>query len=244
MILYKKKGEILLHKIGIIGAMKEEIAPLQQKAVTTQTQTFLGLTFYKAMHYDTEVILVSSGIGKVNAALCTQVLIDRFGVDCIINVGVAGAVYQKLSIGDIVISQDAVQHDMDTSVFGDPIGIIPRMKESYFKADQHLVALAKSCGESLTAKAHIFTGRIASGDQFISTAEGKQKIWDTVQGYCAEMEGAAIAHACYLNDIPFVIIRSISDDAEEKAHISYEKFVEIAAKNSSELLEKMLQQLS
>ena len=232
-----------MHKIGIIGAMQEEIAPLQQKAVITQTQSFLGLTFYQGTLYNKEIILVVSGIGKVNAALCTQVLIDRFDVDCIINVGVAGAVYSKLSIGDIVISENDVQHDMDTSAFGDPIGIIPRMKESYFKADKNLIALAKDCGEALSTKTNIFVGTIASGDQFISTVSGKQKIWNTVKGYCAEMEGAAIAHACYLNDIPFVIIRCISDDAEEKAHISYEEFVKIAAKNSGELLEKMLQRL-
>ncbi len=227
-----------MQNIGIIGAMEEEITLLQQKANITDTKKIIGLTFYQGTLQNKKIVLVKSGIGKVNAALCTQVLIDHFDVDCIINVGVAGAIYKELTIGDIVISEDAVQHDMDTSVFGDPIGIIPRMEESYFKADKTLIELAKKC--HLTSKANIFVGRIASGDQFISTPEGKQKIWDTVQGYCAEMEGAAIAHACYLNQIPFVIIRSISDDAENKAHITYEQFVKIAATNSSELLEKML----
>lgn len=230
-----------LQNIGIIGAMEEEIALLQQKASIIDTEQIIGLTFYKGTLYNKEIVLVKSGIGKVNAALCTQILIDRFAVDCIINVGVAGAVYKELSIGDIVISKDAVQHDMDTSVFGDPIGIIPRMKESYFKADKTLIELAEKCSMSLTSKAKVFLGRIASGDQFISTPQGKQKIWQTVQGYCAEMEGAAIAHTCYLNQIPFVIIRSISDDAEDKAHITYEQFVKIAAENSSELLEKMIE---
>lgn len=227
-----------MQKIGIIGAMEEEIALLQQKATITNTKKIIGLTFYTGTLHQKEIVLVKSGIGKVNAALCTQVLIDHFKVDCIINVGVAGAIYKELSIGDIVISKDAVQHDMDTSVFGDPIGTIPRMEESYFKADKNLIESAKKC--QLTSNANIFVGRIASGDQFISTQEGKQKIWDTVQGYCAEMEGAAIAQACYLNQVPFVIIRSISDDAENKAHIAYEQFVKIAAENSCELLEKML----
>jgi len=233
-----------LQNIGIIGAMEEEIALLQQKAIITDTEQIIGLTFYKGTLHDKKVVFVKSGIGKVNAALCTQILIDRFAVDCVINVGVAGAVYKELSIGDIVISKDAVQHDMDTSVFGDPIGIIPRMEESYFKADKTLIELAQKCSMALTSKAKIFLGRIASGDQFISTPQGKQKIWDTVQGYCAEMEGAAIAHACYLNQIPFVIIRSISDDAEDKAHIAYEQFVKIAAANSSELLEKMIEMMA
>ncbi len=233
-----------MQNIGIIGAMEEEIALLQQKAIITDTEQIIGLTFYKGMLHDKKVVFVKSGIGKVNAALCTQILIDRFAVDCVINVGVAGAVYKELSIGDIVISKDAVQHDMDTSVFGDPVGIIPRMEESYFKADKTLIELAQKCSMALTSKAKIFLGRIASGDQFISTPQGKQKIWDTVQGYCAEMEGAAIAHACYLNQIPFVIIRSISDDAEDKAHIAYEQFVKIASANSSELLEKMIEMMA
>ncbi len=227
-----------MQKIGIIGAMEEEIVLLQQKATITDTKKIIGLTFYTGTLHNKNIVLVKSGIGKVNAALCAQVLIDHFKVDCIINVGVAGAIYKELRIGDIVISEDAVQHDIDTSVFGDPIGIIPRMEESYFKADKNLIESAKKC--NLTSKANIFVGRIASGDQFISTKEGKQKIWDTVQGYCAEMEGAAIAQTCYLNQVPFVIIRSISDDAENKAHIAYEQFVKIAAANSSELLEKML----
>lgn len=233
-----------MHNIGIIGAMEEEIALLQQKSNIISEEEIIGLTFYKGTLHNKNMILVKSGIGKVNAALCTQILIDRFHVDCVINVGVAGAVYKQLSIGDIVISEDAVQHDMDTSVFGDPIGIIPRMKESYFKADKTLIDLAKKCSTTLTSKARVFTGRIASGDQFISTPQGKQKIWQTVQGYCAEMEGAAIAHACYVNHIPFVIIRSISDDAENKAHIAYEQFVKIAAENSSELLEKMFENMT
>ena len=233
-----------MQNIGIIGAMEEEIALLQQKSNIISEQKIIGLTFYKGTLHNKNIVLVKSGIGKVNAALCTQILIDRFDVDCVINVGVAGAVYKQLSIGDIVISEDAVQHDMDTSVFGDPIGIIPRMEESYFKADKTLIDLAKKCSTALTSKARVFTGRIASGDQFISTPQGKQKIWQTVQGYCAEMEGAAIAHACYVNHIPFVIIRSISDDAEDKAHIAYEQFVKIAAENSSELLEKMLENMA
>lgn len=232
-----------MQNIGIIGAMEEEIELLLQKADILATEQRIGLTFYRAKLLNKNIVLVKSGIGKVNAALCTQILIDAFAVDCVINVGVAGAVYKELSIGDIVISEDAVQHDMDTSVFGDPIGIIPRMEESYFKADKTLIALAKKAGETLTSKANVFVGRIASGDQFISTQQGKQKIWENVKGYCAEMEGAAIAHACYINQIPFVIIRSISDDAEDKAHLDYNQFVKIAAANSSELLEKMLQNM-
>ena len=134
-----------MHTIGIIGAMEEETTFLQEKMTIVQTQKAVGLDFFVGRYSGKNVILVKSGIGKVNAAICAQVLIDRFGVDCIINIGVAGAIYDQLKVGDIVISTDAVQHDMDTSVLGDPVGIIPRMEESYFPADPALRALAADC---------------------------------------------------------------------------------------------------
>jgi adenosylhomocysteine nucleosidase len=229
-----------MRTIGIIGAMDEEIVLLKEKAEITSVEHVLGLDFYRGKLYEKDIVLVRCGIGKVNAAACVQVLVDRFSVDCVINTGVAGAIYHRLQIGDIVISKDAVQHDMDTSVLGDPVGIIPRMEESYFHADKRLMALAKKASEQMETKHNIFLGRIASGDQFISTKPQKQRIWNTVGGYCAEMEGGAIAHVCYLNQIPFVIIRSISDKAEGEAVMDFAEFVHIAAKNSSELVENIL----
>lgn len=226
--------------IGIIGAMEEEITGIKDIIVIVTAKIVAGLEFFIGKYQNNSVVLVRSGIGKVNAAICAQILIDHFGVDYVINVGVAGAVYHELSVGDIVISEDTVQHDMDTSIFGDPIGIIPRMEESYFKADENLVRMAVEAAKELSDEIHVFKGRIASGDQFISSAEGKAKIWKNVQGYCAEMEGAAIAQVCYLNQIPFVIIRSISDNAEAQADIAYEKFVPLAAENSSRVVEAML----
>ena len=189
-------------------------------------------------------MLVISGIGKVNAAVCTQVLIDHFGVDYIINTGCAGAIHPELGIGDILISTDAVQHDMDVSALGDPIGTIPRLAESYFRADEMLVKLAQEAAAETAENYHVILGRVASGDKFIGTKEGKEHIKKYVQGDCAEMEGAAIAHACWLNRIPFVIIRAISDSADEQANMSYEQFVLLAAKRSSELVEKMLEKLA
>lgn len=227
--------------IGIIGAMDEEIIYIKEKMDIITAKNVIGLDFFVGRMFGKNVVIVRSGIGKVNAAICTQVLIDHFAVDYVVNVGVAGAVYKKLNIGDIVISSDAVQHDIDTTVFGDAIGVIPRMSESYFKADEELIKIARKAGSELSSNAGIFVGRIASGDQFISNVEEKARIWDTVGGYCAEMEGAAIAHTCYLNKIPFVVIRSISDNADNKATISYEQFVPVAAKNSGELVEKILE---
>lgn len=225
--------------IGIIGAMEEELALLKERADIRETKEIAGLSFHLGRLYDKDVVMVICGIGKVNGAVCTQALIDGFGVDAVVNVGIAGAVYEGLHIGDIVISTDTVQHDMDTSAFGDPVGLIPRMKESYFKADQELVKLASQAAQSCLKRPPVL-GRVASGDQFIASKEGKKRIWDTVQGYCAEMEGAAIAQACYLNSVPFVLIRAISDNAEGGSEMDYAAFTKMAADNAGNLLCNMI----
>lgn len=229
--------------IGIIGAMAEEIAYLKEKIEIVTTKNVIGLDFYVGKYCGNSIVLVMSGIGKVNAAVCTQVLIDHFAVDYIINTGCAGAVNPELGIGDILISTDAVQHDMDTSALGDPIGVIPRLAESYFKADEMMIKLAQEAATETEEDYKVILGRVASGDQFIGTKEGKAKIKRVVQGDCAEMEGAAIAHACWLNRIPFVVIRAISDSADEEANMSYDQFVLLAAKRSSDLVEKMLEKM-
>ena len=230
--------------IGIIGAMSEEITYLKEKIEIVTTKNIIGLDFHVGKYCGNSIVLVISGIGKVNAAVCTQVLIDHFGVDYIINTGCAGAIHPELGIGDILISTDAVQHDMDVSALGDPIGTIPRLAESYFKADEMLVKLAQEAAAETAENYHVILGRVASGDKFIGTKEGKEHIKRYVQGDCAEMEGAAIAHARWLNRIPFVIIRAISDSADEQANMSYEQFVVLAAKRSSELVEKILEKLA
>lgn len=155
--------------IGIIGAMAEEIAFLKEKIEIVTTKSVIGLQFYVGKYCGNSIVLVISGIGKVNAAVCTQVLIDHFGVDYVINTGVAGAVNAELRIGDILISTDAVQHDMDVSALGDPIGTIPRLAESYFKADELMVRLAQEAAAETAENFKIMLGRVASGDQFIST---------------------------------------------------------------------------
>ena len=231
-------------RTGIIGAMEEEVALLKEKMEIEVVVKKASMEFYQGHLNGREVVVVRSGIGKVNAAVCTQVLIDHFGVDYIINTGCAGAIHPELGIGDILISTDAVQHDMDVSALGDPIGTIPRLAESYFRADEMLVKLAQEAAAETAENYHVILGRVASGDKFIGTKEGKEHIKKYVQGDCAEMEGAAIAHACWLNRIPFVIIRAISDSADEQANMSYEQFVLLAAKRSSELVEKMLEKLA
>lgn len=232
-----------MRTLGIIGAMEEEISFLRDKMEIVTTKNIIGLTYYIGRYAGNNVILVKSGIGKVNAAVCTQVMIDHFGVDYVINTGVAGALSPELHIGDILISIDAVQHDMDTTAFGDPVGTIPRMAESYFPADEALIRLAMEAAAEINEGYTILEGRVASGDQFISTKEQKEKIRHNVKGDCAEMEGAAIAHACYLNRIPYLIIRAISDDANEQAEMSFDEFCVMAAKRSSALVEKMMEMM-
>ncbi len=229
--------------IGIIGAMEEEVALLKEKIDVVSIKEMLGLEFVIGTYFDKRVVVVRCGIGKVNAAICTQALIDHFAVDYVINVGVAGAIHKDLNIGDILISDSAAYHDFDTSPLGDPIGFISRMNVDHFDADKTLVDLSKKIGEELVTGHKVIVGRVASGDQFICSNEVKEKIKKNVKGDCAEMEGAAIAHACYLNKIPFVIIRSISDNADGSADMSFEEFCPIAAKNSSDFVEKIVELL-
>ncbi len=230
--------------IGIIGAMEEEIASLKEKITIEKTEHALNLCFYIGSFAGHQIILVRSGIGKVNAAICTQSMIDRYHIDYVINIGVAGSLSKELHIGDILVSTDLVQHDMDTSAFGDAIGTIPRMDIRYFQADTKLITLAQKAAELCHLDCRVITGRVASGDQFINSQEAKNRILDTVGGDCAEMEGAAIAHTCYLNDIPFVVLRAISDDANEAAQMSFADFTLLAAKNSSLLAETIIEHLS
>lgn len=227
--------------IGIIGAMEEEVSALKEKLDVVSSRELASITFIVGLLKGKSIVIAKAGIGKVNAAICTQIMIDHFSVDYIINIGVAGALNKSLDVGDIVISKDTAQHDMDTSAFGDPIGVIPRMDESFFKADSNLISIAEKCSSELGLKT--ITGRIASGDQFVDSVDLKNKIRQNVKADCAEMEGAAIAQSCYLNKVPFLIIRSISDNAENNATISFDQFKETAIKNGMALIEKMLEVL-
>lgn len=230
--------------IGIIGAMEEEVVELKEKMELKEIKKIKNLEFYVGLLHQKDIVIVKCGIGKVNAALCTQILVDNFEIKSIINIGVAGGLYEKLKVGDIVISSNAVQHDFDASVFGDPVGYISRMgmKDAFFNADKDLIEIAKQAGETI-ATTNVYIGTVASGDQFISTKEVKNRIKTNFNAYCVEMEGAAIAHACYINQIPFVIIRAISDNADDEADISFEEFTHLAAKNSTTMIEKIVSQI-
>jgi adenosylhomocysteine nucleosidase len=228
--------------IGIIGAMEEEVVNLRESMDVISAKNVIGLDFYLGKLSGNNVVVVRSGIGKVNAAICAQVLIDLYAVDCIINVGVAGAVDKSLTIGDIVVSSDAVQHDFDTTALGDEPGVISRMDESVFAADEQLVNLAKETVESLGYP--VCVGRVASGDQFVASPEVKSKIKSLFKPVCCEMEGAAIAHACYLNRIPFVILRAISDNADDSGDVDYERFFRESALKAASIIKKMVEKIN
>ena len=232
-----------MKKIGIIGAMAEEVSMLIDRINNPKVTEKAGMKFTEGKLLEKEVVIVNSGIGKVNAALAAQVLVDLFDVDAIINSGVAGAISNRLSIGDIVLSEDAVQHDMDASYFGDPVGNIPRMKESYFKGDKKLIKLAEEVCAEVNPEIHVFAGRVASGDQFVSSAEKKHWLATTFNAMCTEMEGAAIAQAAYLNNTPFLVIRAISDKADGSATMDYNTFEKQAIMHTDKLVMGMLERL-
>ncbi|WP_304943433.1 5'-methylthioadenosine/adenosylhomocysteine nucleosidase [Vallitalea guaymasensis] len=227
--------------VGIIGAMEEEVAALQEKMVIDQVEHCASLEFYIGKIFDKDVVVVRCGIGKVNAAVCTQIMIDKFNVDMIINTGVAGAVSNELNIADIVISSDALQHDMDATGFGYKLGEIPRMDVSCFKADEKLIELASKASKNKITDHNVFVERIVSGDQFVSDMEVKKRLLDNFGGFCTEMEGASIAHVCHLNNVPFVVIRSISDKADNSAETNFAEFTMIAADNSTKIIEGMIE---
>ena len=232
-----------MNVIGIIGAMDEEVSILVDLMDIRETIKKASLEFYKGILEGKNVVLVKCGIGKVNSALCAQILISEFKVDAIVNTGVAGALNEKLDVNDIVISTDAIQYDVDTTAFGDPKGVIPRMKTSVFKADERLIDAAyKSSVEEV--KTHkVLKGRVVTGDKFINSKELKEELVYDFGGYCGEMEGGAIAHVCYLNNTPFVIIRAMSDKADGSADVTYDVFVHDAANNSKDIVLNMLKSI-
>jgi len=232
-----------MKKTGIIGAMEEEVNILKRLMQDVTIKKVASMEFCEGTIKGKQVVVVRCGIGKVNAAVCTQVLADLYHVDAVINTGVAGSLVNKIDIADIVLSTDTLQHDMDASGFGYELGVIPRMESSIFKADIRLITIAKDICEAEIPEVKVHTGRIVSGDQFISDNSKKEWLVKTFDGYCTEMEGAAIAQTAYLNQIPFLIIRAISDKADHSAEMTYSIFEELAIKNTVKLLLGLIEKL-
>ena len=220
--------------IGIIGAMDEEVAQIVEVMQVEREESKACMTFKAGKLNGKDVVVVRSGIGKVNAAACTQILVDDFKADYIINTGIAGSLKAEIDIADVVISSDVLHHDMD------PLGQIPRMDTLSFAADERLIKLAGEACKNAVPEIGVHVGRVVSGDQFISDKAVKERISSNFDGFCTEMEGAAIAQVSYLNKVPFVILRTISDKADDSATMDYPAFEKLAIANNVKVMKELV----
>jgi len=236
----KNEMEIRMSLLGIIGAMEEEVIKLKEMMTEPELIKKSGMDFYKGTIEGKNVVVVKCGVGKVNAAMCTQTMIDVFKVDSIINTGIAGSLNADINIGDIVFACDAVEHDMDVAALGYEPGIIPDTEMSVFKSDEHLLDIAKNAVKNCGLTVGVFTGRVVSGDQFISSKEKREWLVNQFGGLCAEMEGASIGHVACLNRVPFLVCRAISDKADDTADMDYPTFAAMAIDNSIKMMTEII----
>jgi len=228
-------------KYGIIGAMEEEVAYVKAQIEQLKEVTIANCTFYEGKIQEKDVVLLQSGIGKVNAAMATTILMERFAPDIVINTGSAGGFSTKLSVGDLVISDEVVHHDVDATAFDYAYGQVPQMPASY-KAEPTLIKKISTLLQEMNLPYEI--GLIATGDSFMSDSERVSFVKEQFPNMlAAEMEGAAIAQVCYQYDIPFIIIRALSDIAGKDSAVSFEQFLKIAAKNSSDLILRFIKEV-
>ncbi len=237
-----------MKKIGIIGAMSVEVNYLVDLMMAEGSECHYGpagMSFEEGTIHGVSAVVCKSGVGKVNAALCAQILILKYGCTHIINTGIAGAMASGLGIMDFVVSTDAVYHDMDATGFGYKVGQVPQMDVYSFPADEKMIeAVTETFKDSEKNVGHkIIAGRIATGDQFISDKAVKAKIKENVAPACVEMEGGAIAHTCFLNKVPFVIVRCMSDMADDLSSNGYEFNEGVAAEMSAKLVEEVVQRI-
>lgn len=230
-----------MEKLGIIGAMQEEIETLLGALENKVEAVRAGSTFYEGLLEGQPVVIVQCGVGKVNAALCVQILRDCYAVTAVVNTGIAGSLCAQLDIGDLVVSENAMYHDFSCTVFGYDAGQVPGMPRQY-PADSRLMALAVAAAEKINP-GHTRTGTVASGDQFICEKAQKNRIIEVTGAVCTEMEGAAIAHAAYRNDLPFVIIRAISDKADDSADMDYPTFEKLAAHRCAAVITELVKRI-
>jgi len=226
-------------KIGIIGAMDIEVAELISSMENIKKETISSTVYYEGTLQGRNVVVAKCGVGKVHAAVCAQTMILKYKPDCIINTGVAGSLNSDLDIADLVISESVVQHDYDTSGFGDPVGLISGINLINIPCSKTLVESSAKTIEGT----NVIVGTIASGDQFICSQDRKDYIVKHFDALCAEMEGAAIGHVCYLNNVDFCIVRAISDKADGSAHMDFPSFTKIAANKSTQLISTFLKNL-
>ena len=231
-----------MKKLGIIGAMQLEVETLLGVLENCKTENRGGCTFYAGRLEGLDVVIVQCGVGKVNAAMCAQILCDRYEVTHIVNTGIAGSLCADLDIGDLVVSRDAMYHDFDCVHFGYEMGKVPGMDTVAFPADESLIRYAFAAVEEVNP-GHTKIGRVASGDLFVAEKGAKNAIIEKTAALCTEMEGAAIAHAAYKNGVPFVILRAISDKADDSAEMDYPTFERIAAHRCASVTRSLAKQL-
>ena len=229
-------------KLGIIGAMKIEVETLKDSLTDLTVSCHTDMEFYEGTLEDLPVVIVQCGVGKVNAAMCAQILCSCYGVTHLVNTGIAGSLCAELDIGDLVVSLDTMYHDFDCVNFGYPMGRVPGLDTTAFPADETMIRYAFAAAEAVNP-GHTKTGRVASGDQFVADKELKNRIIERTQGLCTEMEGAAIAQTAYRNRVPFVILRAISDKADDSAQMDYPTFERIAAHRCAEVTRSLARQL-
>lgn len=229
-------------KIAVIGAMEEEVIILRNQLENKKTEIIANSEFSSGTYGGKDVVLLKSGIGKVNAAMSTTILIERYHPDLIINTGSAGGLNPELNVGDLVISDDVCHHDVDATVFGYAYGQVPQMPAAY-QADERLIQVAEEAARSLEG-IQVKKGLIASGDSFMSDPDRVQMVAEKFPGLQAvEMEAAAIAQVAYQYGLPFVIIRALSDIAGKESDLSFEQFLQTAALNSANLVIEIIRKL-
>lgn len=229
-----------MKKYAIIAAMKEEMQEIKKIMTEIKENQIYELEFFEGKINNTEVVLVEAGVGKVNAARTTQILIDNFEVEAIINVGSAGAANDELDIGDIVIGKKVVQHDFDITAFGHPKGFISNVGECVESDNKLIEKMEETILGLQNEDFKIKVGTIASGDIFCTEIKMKEKIRNKFDADAIEMEGAAIAQVCKLDNIPFIIVRSISDSPNGKNNITFDQFLEKASRRCALIIEKFL----
>ena len=227
-----------MRKLGVIGAMDVEVATLKEQMTNKTVRTIAGSEYCEGQLEGLDVVIVQCGVGKVNAALCAQILCSCYDVTHLVNTGIAGSLNAQLDIGDFVISRDAVYHDMDATNFGYPMCQVPGLSVLSFPADEMLMEKAYEAANH-AHPGHVQIGRVATGDQFVAEKALKEKIIANTGAYCTEMEGAAIAHTAWKNGIPFVIIRAISDKADDSAEMDYPTFEAAAAQRCAKVTQSM-----
>lgn len=224
--------------IGIIGAMEIEVEKIKAFLTDATSEVVSGVTFVRGKFCEKDIVVAKCGVGKVFAGLCAEAMILKYDPELIINVGVAGCLDESLKIGDIVIADSVCQHDMDTSPLGDPVGMLSDINIIKIPADKKAYELFSECAKELSLPYSV--GTIASGDQFVSSSDKKKYIIDNFGAKSCEMEGGAIGHVCYVNNVPFAVLRAMSDGADDGAKMDFPTFAKLAAENSTKVIKSFL----